>query len=824
MTKLDMDCVDFTLIELSYGPDTDRLPSFLSSKLYDWVVVTSPEAAAVFLEAWDKAGKPEVRIGVVGGGTGEILEKAGVIPQYTATKATGKTLGHKLPKATGKTLGGELPKIESGNNTVLYPASAKASTDLQDSLAGSGYTVTRLNTYNTVGVTSVSPDLVAEAKDSDIVTFGSPSAVKAWIALEANKKLSVSIGTTSARACDATGLGEGFERFLLVDPVPSLESADMGLLNSPAIKAVTLVAFFLAALSDTRHAEASEFSQAGCPAAETTNFPYEVAEGSSIGGQYCFKLQVCGEAAKHTGSCSGSNLDAVELHAAGIAEYGDELVATLDVGGVALLQATVYHSARRGMVVRFSDLDLSQEELSGADAKLCVRLDGAYMHAKRSAASEASMLSPVKELVTISLFASQASCCSARTLALHLELKSTDSVLTTRTLLQNGGDKKTPPPLPGAPPASPDAPAGPIACASCNSPEACASPSVTTCVAGSLCVISFEGGAVTQMGCASPGRRRPGVLYQGTQWCATNWFERTRDDDACVEDPIAASAAGAVCDFCCTSTLCNNDQTDSPQPATWVSCVPGSACIMTFENGRVSRRGCAAPQGTFLRPGVYYFREAWCPTAWWLDTRFNDACIADPMSATEKEGRCDFCCLDAMCNAASDRAPNEDTCQVCPAGSICFVTFRRLFVIRMGCASYPVVERTELNPEEWCLNNWYNFTRENEDCVADPKEGSRRHECNYCCTAPNCNSNTEWYPDPATWWAPVGNSLEEFPPPLEYDPPPVYESPPPVEYGPPPVDGSPSALQYAPPPILPDLTAPQNTKEEVPSPSKKEKQ
>lgn len=33
---------------------------------------------------------------------------------------------------------------------MLYPASAKASSDLQDSLTTAGYTVTRLNTYNTV--------------------------------------------------------------------------------------------------------------------------------------------------------------------------------------------------------------------------------------------------------------------------------------------------------------------------------------------------------------------------------------------------------------------------------------------------------------------------------------------------------------------------------------------------------------------------------------------------------------------------------------------------------------------------------------------------
>ena len=38
-------------------------------------------------------------------------------------------------------LGAELPKVPGGNNTVLYPSSAKASSDLQEALGASGFTV-----------------------------------------------------------------------------------------------------------------------------------------------------------------------------------------------------------------------------------------------------------------------------------------------------------------------------------------------------------------------------------------------------------------------------------------------------------------------------------------------------------------------------------------------------------------------------------------------------------------------------------------------------------------------------------------------------------
>ena len=53
-------------------------------------------------------------------------------------------------QAFGKALGGELPQVAGGTGRVLYPASAKASDELQNSLVASGFQVDRLNTYNTV--------------------------------------------------------------------------------------------------------------------------------------------------------------------------------------------------------------------------------------------------------------------------------------------------------------------------------------------------------------------------------------------------------------------------------------------------------------------------------------------------------------------------------------------------------------------------------------------------------------------------------------------------------------------------------------------------
>ncbi|KAL8099622.1 hypothetical protein AgCh_032040 [Apium graveolens] len=41
---------------------------------FDWIVITSPEAGQVFLEAWNAAGTPNVKICVVGAGTASIFD------------------------------------------------------------------------------------------------------------------------------------------------------------------------------------------------------------------------------------------------------------------------------------------------------------------------------------------------------------------------------------------------------------------------------------------------------------------------------------------------------------------------------------------------------------------------------------------------------------------------------------------------------------------------------------------------------------------------------------------------------------------------------
>lgn len=52
--------LEMPLVETTPGPDRDSLPMVLQQGGIDWVVVTSPEAAAVFLRGWESAGRPQV--------------------------------------------------------------------------------------------------------------------------------------------------------------------------------------------------------------------------------------------------------------------------------------------------------------------------------------------------------------------------------------------------------------------------------------------------------------------------------------------------------------------------------------------------------------------------------------------------------------------------------------------------------------------------------------------------------------------------------------------------------------------------------------------
>ncbi|KAK1263053.1 hypothetical protein QJS04_geneDACA017451 [Acorus gramineus] len=203
LAKHDINCLEVPLIKHSEGPDLNKLSTVLTDTKFDWIVITSPEAALVFLTAWKAAGTPEVQIGVVGAGTASIFEE--IQPMEKSLH-----VAFSPTKATGKILAAELPKRGSQTCTVLYPASVKAGSEIEEGLSNRGFKVTRLNTYNTVPVHDVDQMILTQALSAPVVALASPSAARAWINLISKSEdwdNSVAcIGETTAMAAKRLGL------------------------------------------------------------------------------------------------------------------------------------------------------------------------------------------------------------------------------------------------------------------------------------------------------------------------------------------------------------------------------------------------------------------------------------------------------------------------------------------------------------------------------------------------------------------------------------------------------------------------------------------
>ncbi|GER36350.1 uroporphyrinogen-III synthase family protein [Striga asiatica] len=117
-------CLELPLIQHTKLSDVDKLSSLLSNSSFDWIIITSPEAGLVFLDAWKAAGTPKVTVGVVGAGTACVFEKI----QPSLRKSL--NVAFAPSKAIGKVLAVELPDNGNPRCRVLYPASAKASNEI----------------------------------------------------------------------------------------------------------------------------------------------------------------------------------------------------------------------------------------------------------------------------------------------------------------------------------------------------------------------------------------------------------------------------------------------------------------------------------------------------------------------------------------------------------------------------------------------------------------------------------------------------------------------------------------------------------------------
>ncbi len=198
MSGMSVQIHELPCIEHADGPDTERLSPTLASSHFDYVAITSPEAATVLAIAWTNAGRPKLgMVAAVGKATQEALAEFEIDVAFVPSKATAATLVEELPPSN--------VAVEEGRaTTVFYPASAKAQDTLQIGLEERGFSVLRFNTYDTITATWKA-DQELLARSATVACFASPSAVKAWLTntaqFETPRALASCIGETSASAC-----------------------------------------------------------------------------------------------------------------------------------------------------------------------------------------------------------------------------------------------------------------------------------------------------------------------------------------------------------------------------------------------------------------------------------------------------------------------------------------------------------------------------------------------------------------------------------------------------------------------------------------------
>lgn len=191
----DIKAVEVPCIAHADGPDMGILADRLKENCWDYVIITSPEAARVAASVWSVVQDKPPPVAAVGTATESTLKAQGINVVFTPSKATAETLAIELPGASG--------------TKVMYPASCKAQDTLQKGLTDRGFDVLRLNTYDTVTADWTDQQKATAAK-CKVACFASPSSVKGWLK-NTNGNTSViaaCIGTTSADACRKLGWKE----------------------------------------------------------------------------------------------------------------------------------------------------------------------------------------------------------------------------------------------------------------------------------------------------------------------------------------------------------------------------------------------------------------------------------------------------------------------------------------------------------------------------------------------------------------------------------------------------------------------------------------
>jgi uroporphyrinogen-III synthase len=140
---------------------------------YDWVVLTSPNAASRFFRAvtaQDSAsGGPHVvpNIAVVGPGTGEVVRRVGGVVAFVPDRSVGEGIVEAFPSISEAKNGGR----------ILLPQAAAARETVAVGLRNAGWQVDVVEAYRTIAA-HPEQDQIAAALAADAVVFTSSSTAR----------------------------------------------------------------------------------------------------------------------------------------------------------------------------------------------------------------------------------------------------------------------------------------------------------------------------------------------------------------------------------------------------------------------------------------------------------------------------------------------------------------------------------------------------------------------------------------------------------------------------------------------------------------------
>lgn len=177
------------LVEIVVEPSGRALLAELTPSRFDWLVVSSPNAAEAYAAVHNGA---PARVAAIGRATADVLQHRGLVVDLVPARQRATALVDEFPSGPGR---------------VLLVQGAQAETALAEGLAARGWTVTVAQPYTTVAVRPAE-ELARRALAADAVLFASGSAARAWVEVfgPVAPAIVVAIGPQTAAAVTCAGL------------------------------------------------------------------------------------------------------------------------------------------------------------------------------------------------------------------------------------------------------------------------------------------------------------------------------------------------------------------------------------------------------------------------------------------------------------------------------------------------------------------------------------------------------------------------------------------------------------------------------------------